>query len=389
MTLDTDDYFTKLYVHFLRKRHMANNDFVSELVKVLTEFGGRVFIQRKKIFDQKTIDANKKLTANLNKIKGELEDNIIHRLLEVDNKSNEVDIDVVIHKTCKDQTDHDLVTARRIKSTFGLKKLNYTFLKDLGHHSNIDAFYKSLIYFSSDHYKRRYLSRYKDEFEPLMAPFDRARLIEKIIALYWSAITTPDGSQSRAHSMPRSPKKSREANELDEHENLNDPIGGLLDTRIIKVYSGKTSALTDKQKRYIAKYEKDIRFNFKFLRRRTSPKNSYQLLCWADTMLKEFFGGFIRLNISTQKETRIKEKRVRYYNVNIDQLRYLELLLNKNIKIVSGDALDNINLSFGNINCHYGELHSCSKIKDLCKVTVVDNIYNRSYVFDSDSDSDS
>lgn len=215
----------------------------------------------------------------------------------------------------------------------------------MGVYSNINAFHDSLIYFSIDYYKKEHCQDFMSDSKAQTHTFNKAALINKIISLYWPTNSVCIHSDSKPN-------------------NLIDPIGGILDISSI-IISGILNELQVKQRSYILNYEKDLRMHFRDLKRLLSPKNSYQLLCWADIMINEFFGGFIRLNISTQKNTKPNSDKY-YYVVSIDQSKYIELLLNKNSALLPKTTIAIIKNYFGEIMCCYSDLHGCNTIKELC-----------------------
>jgi hypothetical protein len=150
---------------------------------------------------------------------------------------------------------------------------------------------------------------------------------------------------------------------------------GLLDNNMICVYTGEGS-LTDEQQLFISKNETKMRELFGSLRRKTKPKNSYQLLCWVDSMLKEFFGGFVWLDISNRKLQRNNGGIKYYYDIRINYLYYIELLLNKNINLVVKKILNYIINNFNHSLCHFVELHEQKMIKN-----IIDNTTEVEYMF--------
>ena len=325
--LSIEDSFTKLYLHFLSKRHQANNDYFGELVKYLTEYGGKVYMQVK----NKT--ANDKYYSNKQNIIKELKNDKIDELVLAD---QEVDkYYSIIHKTFKTTQDKNIIIAKYIRDVFGLKQLNKQFLVHLGKLINVDKFYKSLIYLANDDYKKKYIKKYKNkEFAEVIAnQFKQAKLVEEFIKIFWK--------------------------------------NGLLDTNTIRVYSEKNKFI-DEQKMFINAKEKELRMLFQMLKRKNQPKNSFQLVDWMDTVLNEFFGGFVFLDKSEQKQQKINKKRYSYYNISINQLRYVELVINKNKFILGQENLDIIKNNFLDQKCIYSSLHLNININDLFNYNKID-----------------
>jgi len=74
------------------------------------------------------------------------------------------------------------------------------------------------------------------------------------------------------------------------------------------------------------------------------------------------------LNISNQKHSKINGKYVYYYFATVNQLKYLELMINKNRYIILNDNLDKIKEKFMNNKSYYRESHPYNGFRDLfCK----------------------
>ena len=334
--LDIDDAFTKLYLYFLSERHKNNNCFKTEIIKAFSENGGRVFFEVKK----KT--KNKEYEGNKIELMDELKKDRIDALIKADKDIDQFDL--VQFKVYKTTHDKNIITVNHIRNVFGLHHLDTTFLEHLGKLYNVDKFYKSLIYLANDNYKNCFIKKYKGkEFQNITSSiFKQTELIKEFIQLFWE--------------------------------------DGLLSTDIIDVYSTKNN-LTDKQKLFINKKEQEMRILFECLKRKTSPKNSYQLVGLLDNILKEFFGGFVCLSISKRKEKLLNNKRIKYYAINIKAYMYIELLLNKNKFIIEENCIKFIINNYKNINCVYKSIHNQNLIIDFLDL---DNHENENYMFIDD-----
>ena len=211
--------------------------------------------------------------------------------------------------TIKNLSDKNL---NFIKTTFGLNKLTNEFLNDIKNMENITTFNKSLIYLADDEYKKT------ETNDKIKYNLNKGNLVKQILNLFW--------------------------------------VNNLLDTKTIKVFSG--ISLTDKQNQFISKNEKELRSLFNGLKRKIKPKNTFQLFGWINVILKEFFGGFVSLDISNQKSSRKGKNKVYYYYISINCYKYLELILCKNYKILSINNLNIIKNTFGETNCQYNNLHN-------------------------------
>ncbi len=310
--LDTNDDFTKLYLHFLSERHKCNNNYIGELTKYLTEYGGRVFMQVK----------NKKSSSDYKDKQNELKD-IIDKEHIVSFMEAFKDIskyEEVRFKALKTSHDKNIIQVNYIMETFGLDAINEKFLEKLGKITNVEKFYRSLIYFANDDYKKKYIDKYKNgEFSDSIADtFKMTDLIKKFIKLYWK--------------------------------------DGLLDDKQIKVFSEKNN-MTIEQIEFFNDNETNMRILFYSLKRKAKPKNQFQLLGWLNCALDDFFGGFIQIDISNRQQIKKKIISNNFYICNISFDIYLELLLNKYWCIIDKQIYSNLKIIYKNKVCVFSDLH--------------------------------
>lgn len=90
-------------------------------------------------------------------------------------------------------------------------------------------------------------------------------------------------------------------------------------------------------------------------------------------MNEHSFGGFLSLDISAQKNMRVNKIRVHYYTVTINKLKYIELLLNSSLYIISSDVLTIIKDKMGSKKCFYKDLHEHDTISDICDTYMSDD----------------
>ena len=219
--------------------------------------------------------------------------------------------------------------SRYIKDVFQVETLKENFLECLKNKTNIDKFYKSTIYFANKNYKDDFFEKYnfKAIYEKYILSFRQAELIKGLASLYWS--------------------------------------NNLFDKKTIKIYTGRKGSLNKKEKKFIKNNEVELRILFKSLKRKTKPKYSYQVLKWLQCMVKEYFGNFILINISNRKDSGKDINRAIYYYININQSRYIELILHKNTKMIDIKWLRIIKSNYSDEKCKYNELHDCKLFKDL------------------------
>jgi len=411
--LDIDDDFTMLYIQTIIKRHRADNDFEGELTRCLTEFGGivikeidktpwsrladqldiiktecqaelnplnsiyqmncdleddvykiklegcdnvqikkiqyehRVFKSKlkreynKKIKEIKTkfavkrksvTDAYKeenkpktKHDSKMEKVKQDVDAERIGMLLKADGETYKYDW----IKTQRNKTKKDLYTieAYYIKDMFALNSLTEQLITDIGKVTNVAKFYKSLIYFGPDDYYEQYLKsqKTKEMTNLVMIGAKQRHIIKELVNLFWN--------------------------------------DGLLSNKQIKVYVGE-DALNDEHKQFINKYLNDMYLLFRSIKQRIKPNTPYQVIRLLDTVLKEFFGGFVNLNIS-KRHYEVRDKiRHHYYIVNINIHKYIELILMRNPKLLDTHSKV-IKELYGNSKCRYVESHKCKSINEL------------------------
>jgi hypothetical protein len=232
-------------------------------------------------------------------------------------------------KIFKTQRDKDVMTAHHIKTTFGLDLLNEKFLKTITHLSQVDKFHHSLIYFANREYRDSYIDKYKDTemIDQIMITFRQEEMIKKIVKLFFK--------------------------------------DGLLDQRTIKVYS-RSDSLTNEQQLFISNNFNKIKKMFDGLKKKTKPKNSFKLLKLGASMVKEFFGGFLLIDISKRIHG-IDDTWYRKGTINFKN--YFELMLNKNIKILEESKLNHIKTIFNKSLCNFGKLHGNFNFRELIENT--------------------
>jgi hypothetical protein len=202
---------------------------------------------------------------------------------------------------------------KEIKNIFKVDKLTIELLTDLDNMNNIYAFNESITYFTDD--------------SSNFIIYKKINVIKKMVKLFWK--------------------------------------DGILDINTIQVFSKKGNT-TDEQLLFFHKNEQNLRSFFSDLKRKTIPDNSFQLLSWVNSILNDYFGGFIKLNISKRKRKRINKQRISYYNISINNQKYIELLfLTKLIESVKTILPYVIKNGLEDINCKYKEIHGHDKLIDL------------------------
>jgi hypothetical protein len=413
MTVNNNDLFTKMALQFLIISNVANNNYQDELVKCLTEYGGRVFVminrsgrykeqidERTKIMnlaispyqdisgvsgaieskygfadnvlkqvfddyaeqikDMHMVEINvlkqkydvlckmkKEHVDNFDILKQEINNQKIADLLIADKSTDKYD--AIIHNMNNDKSGRDIMTAHYIKSVFGIYRLSENFLRSIKHMSQVDAFSKSLIYFASDDYRRGFINKHegKEVNQYVMKTFNQMKMIQRMVGLFW-------------------------------------PDGLLKDDRVLKIYAGEKGILSDEQSKFINEYcankkeMGDVGNLFFNVRRKKPPSNQYSLLGLVNSVMNEFFGGFLSLNISKSTTELLNKKTIRYYKININNLSYIELVLSKDQKIFGEIVIDYIKDKMINIVCKYNNIHHGKIFNDLIDVA---NMYD-TYAFD-------
>jgi hypothetical protein len=247
-----------------------------------------------------------KYKKNCKNIKDEIIIRDVNRLYKACQASNK-EYYKSMNKTHKTLRDKYILLGRQIKDTFGFEnQVNKEFLRYINHPSILNTFKKSTIFFATDEYKELYISHIDmyDYKELHSDTFKDAQIIKEFSLLFFE--------------------------------------NGLLDRSKIKVY-GKGTSLTDAQKTFINNNETIIRKQFSSIGSKGRPDNPYKLLKWLDIIVREYFGGFIKLNISKQQEQMIQGKRNRYYEASINNNLYFELILGKNKDILHDDIINYLN----------------------------------------------
>ena len=329
--LDIDDHYTDMYLYFIKLRHKALNNYKKELVYYLTEYGGSVYMEISKKIKNEKYEKNKEEIMNF------LEKDKINKMIKA--STSIINVEKLQRKMLKTEDDINALQCAYIQKIFGLGHLTAKFIKFLGHSSHIDAYDESLIYHDNIPFKDYCIKQLKKNETNVQFcnKMEQTDLLKELIGMYWK--------------------------------------DGLFSNETIRVYTGKGS-LTEKEIMYLDKNESKLRLLFKSVRGLAKPKYSYSLVKWLGKMIGEYFGGFVSMMVSKQKDSVKKGKRMYYYDICINSLKYIELILNNGNEIFDVNTFDKIIKLYGDCDCEFFKLLKCKKIKNLQK-----NIKNK-YMFD-------
>lgn len=140
---------------------------------------------------------------------------------------------------------------------------------------------------------------------------------------------------------------------------------GLLDMTQITVRGSKP--LTIEQKLWFNKNQDDLVKCFKKIRKSRLPKTQYPMIKMIRKIVCDFFGGFLDINISNMERRRKGKDTICYYLIDIDKVRYVELLLIKNYKLLPKDTLKLFIEQHSEDECNYKTLHGYTTIGELYK----------------------
>lgn len=321
VTLDMNDKFNRIYIFFLSERHKCNNNYLDELVYYITEYGGQVHQQIKGIVHSKDyINSQTELKEMINE---ERIDALMLAYKDIDK------YDEVKFKPIKSYHDKNIILVNYILGSFGLNKIDREFLGKIKNVRNVDKFNESIIYFANKKYVDGYVKfRAKTGFPiSLENEFKKINLIKQMIGLFWP--------------------------------------NGILDNSIVTVYSNKICP-TEKDKieslqsklDFFKENGKILKQNFNSLKRKDIPVNEYQMIGWVESVIEEYFGGFITIDISERKRKTYKKDTYCCYNCSIHLHIYIELFLNKYKSVCEKNILDVIKHTYDSkIICTYADLH--------------------------------
>lgn len=312
--MNTDDLFTKLYFHYEIERNKCCNNYEERLTKYFTEFGGRVF----KIDKPQSKDKKKKFNSQKKKRKEKVEEKDKNLLLEASEKKNEA-INLVFEKM-KNKKEKFILKANKICKKLKLNKLSDKFISNMQHIKNIEKLTESFDYFT---------------------PLDKLVIYNE---------DNIDGKLERF-------MKKRDL--INEGLNLFFDKGLLSNS--IKVSSQK---LTKEQDDWVHNNYSDIKLLFRSARNiNYDVKTQIKLVNVINSMLKDFFGGYVKIN----KECNKKNNGTRIYDVEIDSKEFFELYLNSNLRNtdLSDDLMKQIEEHYKNTECSYEDLHGKKMFVDI------------------------
>jgi hypothetical protein len=309
--LNTNDLFTKLYLHFKCETHRCENNFMDRLIRFLTEFGGKVYTLkgygRNSEFLTQKEELGKEITCANNEI------------LVKASKQME-DIQKINNKKYKTTRDRKILTAYKICKDLNLTELNHNFLNNLKHVRNVEKLTESFKYFESN---ETLIKDTNNNIDNSLQTFIKKRnLIESGNALFFK--------------------------------------DGVLSTEVVNIFK---HPLTEEQQKWWDDNGKDILYCFKNIRSdRVKVNNQVNLYNIIQFMNRDFFCGFVD-DISNRKTKQINKKKHIYYQCSYDASRYVELLLNAK-KDIPKSILEQLK-GFSDIKCQYEDIHNKSTIGNL------------------------
>lgn len=315
--LDVDDEFTDFYLHYLAERNKAHNNYLGEMVKYFTEFGGIFYMEgQKKKTDHAYIKQQKE-------IKNKLNEEAIKTLIQAseklcksnDNKDNKkskshfiskqstlkdnIDNTVyenILQKTFKTGEDKNIMKAYRLMKTLKMDKLEYDFLKRLGNINNVDQLKVSFLYNADDAYKIKFIANNnKYTSNDIADIFKRIQLIKDFVKLYFSS--------------------------------------GLFGEQDVEIFGGKHGALTEERQKFIDDNIKDIKYLFKIVRNKVEPKNDKGMIKWLEYLIQEFFCNMIDI-IITENYKNINKKTTRIKIIKFNFNKYIDVENNFHVSLV-------------------------------------------------------
>lgn len=325
-----DDRFTSMYIHFLKKTHKCKNNYEIQLCKHLTEFGGSVY-KKQYILTPKVIKEKETHKEEKTKLKDELNTIIIDKLVkssEMISKASEISL-----KKRKTEEDNIILKASNICYKTGLKKLDSEVFEGMKHLKCVDKMHESKIFLLNEQYQKAQLTS---------APID-----VKYEKLYKMKSLIDSGLKIFFKD-------------------------GLLSDKKITIATGDNRPEEERTKDkkamdWFTKNKEDIIFCFSSVRSNRLPKDRMQVIKMLDKMMNDFFGGFVRLNISERQEKRVKGVKYGMHEVDISQTKYIELLLLKHFFSFDAEALNKIKKSFANDECTHVNLHGYKTIGDIIR----------------------
>lgn len=218
----------------------------------------------------------------------------------------------------------------KIKQEFNLNELNRLFLKDLGQLSNINNFKHSQIYFMSN----KKLNEYEAE-------------------------NIETENEKRLFDI-----KKRQMIIVKDLGKMLFGKNNILHDKTVTFMGGQNKV--KKQKIFVDNYADEINniFYKGCLKKKVFFKNSMNYFRLYQDLIKIFFGDFIKVVITKVKKKRYKTKNKRVYVVNIDIIKYIELMLNIDNSFCTKKVETCIKETHGKNRTKYFKLHGKRRIKN-------------------------
>jgi BolA protein len=311
--LNLSDHFTKLYLHFMCEINRCENDFMSRLIRFLTEFGG-------KVYDINGFGNDPNFLKNKKELNGQITDITNEKLVKASKLiENAREINEKKYKTSDEKR---ILTAHKICKELNLNKLTVDFLNSLGHIRNVEKVTESFKYFDDN---SKVIKQTTDNIDGSLALLMKKKhILTSGMTLFYQ--------------------------------------DGILTNETITV---PKSALTEEQKKWWETNGDDLLYCFKSLRQdRIKVVNQVQLYNIIQKIKSDVLCNF-NLDMMKRKTRQINKVKHVYFECNSCPTSYVELLLNAK-KSLPTDLLESFR-KFADVPCNYTKIHNKQTIGDLIK----------------------
>jgi hypothetical protein len=316
-TLNEEDLFTRLYLHFQAETNRCHNAFQDRLTKYITEFGGKLialqnsshkgdinkFYEKKKLINNTIDEQNNKLLVEASKF---------------------IDVcDEINNKKSKTTMDRKILTASKICYDLQLNELDNKLLNSFNHIRDINKLVESFQYVMD---MKQLAKLAKNNIDMKIETFNKKK---NIIA---------------------------SGNQLFFKDHL-------FSTEKITVLK---TPLTKEQKKWFEENKADLLYFFKDLRQeRLKIKDQVSLLKLINRITEDFFAGTVD---SVTKRTKKQINKKKYIGITCQRSNeiYIELLLNSRSNFLNDLYIKKCSV-YSNKNCIYSQLHGHATIGKMIK----------------------
>lgn len=400
--------YNELCNHCKLEENLNTNFFGYKLLDYLTEYGSKVYYsQRRTIPPSKS----KEIKSYMTKARKSCVSEYKKAIVKASKKTYEYD-SIIMNIDNKTEEDNYIIAAHRVMDVFKISEINSEFLDFIGDTYYIETFLKSTLFSMSNKSKVAYLASLKGDFATnIKFLIKKTVILEELMSIFF-----PDGLASNKVCIVSNDKedltnkqkdyirkykkyihiyypnllKNVKCNEIDifmlnkEAITPNTLIGWLKSMvnnyfgfDIEKVQPGFNKNISKCIKKGISMVSRDFCLCTEDLRKSNiDPYEYVDLEPQTNNLKKENNNESNDRDDNRRIGIKQNNKKIYYYCYALDQLTYLEILLNAKKLCIDSDLIHKIVKNFKNYKCTFSDLHKNYNLFDMiCEIHTYREFY--------------